>query len=86
MRKSTIIQLFQVPKVVQDRVKLWMEYSWQQQQNSDENKMLSFLPGKMRTDLALRVRNVFRVNTFVILSSLTGPLLHPVQSEAVSRL
>ena len=45
-----------MPKVVQDRVKLWMEYSWQQQQNSDENKILSFLPGKMRTDLALRVR------------------------------
>ena len=47
---------YKVPKVVQERVKLWMEFSWEQQKNCDENKMLAFLPGKMRTDLALRVR------------------------------
>ena len=47
--------LSQVPKLVQDRVKLWMEFSWEQEKNMDEQKLLSFLPGKMKTDIALRV-------------------------------
>ena len=44
-----------MPKLVQDRVKLWMEFSWEQEKNMDEQKLLSFLPGKMKTDIALRV-------------------------------
>ena len=49
----------QVPKLVQDRVKLWMEFSWEQEKNMDEQKLLSFLPGKMKTDIALRVDFLF---------------------------
>ena len=41
--------------MVQDRVKLWMEYTWEHQKIFNENEVLSFLPPKMRTDLALKV-------------------------------
>ena len=54
-----------VPELVQDRVKLWMQYTWEQQKSFDENKVLSFLPTKMRTDLALQVNiynKVFRLS------------------------
>ena len=47
--------LWQVPPLVQDRVKLWMQYTWEHQKSFDENIILSFLPAKMRTDLALQV-------------------------------
>ena len=41
--------------MVQDRVKLWMHYTWEHQKIFNENEVLSFLPPKMRTDLALKV-------------------------------
>ena len=92
----------QVPRLVQDRVKLWMQvvrlvfgsfasaltcptlstlgilyfvfcifiwkicicisipnhqYTWEQQKSFDEDRVLSFLPLKMRTDLALQVES-----------------------------
>ena len=50
------VLFMQVPKIVQDRVKLWMQYTWEQQKSFDENNVLSFLPTKMRTDLALQVK------------------------------
>ena len=52
---SNYMQKFRVPFMVQDRVKLWMQYTWEHQKIFDENKVLSFLPPKMRTDLALKV-------------------------------
>ena len=44
-----------VSKSVQDRVKRWMNYTWENQNTFDENKALEFLPPKMRTDIAMRV-------------------------------
>ena len=62
---TSYMQKFKVPVLVQDRVKLWMLYTWEQQKSFDENKVLSFLPTKMRTDLALQVNiynKVFRLS------------------------
>ena len=44
-----------VNKSVQDRVKMWLSYTWSRQNIFDENKLLEFLPLKMRTDIAMRV-------------------------------
>ena len=55
-----------MPKLVQDRVKLWMEFSWEQEKNMDEQKLLSFLPGKMKTDIALRVDFFFWSSTTIL--------------------
>ena len=52
---SHYMQKFRVPSMVQERVKLWLQYTWEHQKIFDENKVLSFLPPKMRTDLALKV-------------------------------
>ena len=52
---SHYMQKFRVPGMVQERVKLWLQYTWEHQKIFDENKVLSFLPPKMRTDLALKV-------------------------------
>ena len=52
---SNYMQKFRVPGMVQERVKLWLQYTWEHQKIFDENKVLSFLPPKMRTDLALKV-------------------------------
>ena len=38
-----------------------MQYTWEQQKSFDENKVLSFLPTKMRTDLALQVVIYYKV-------------------------
>ena len=79
---------YKVPKVVQERVKLWMEFSWEQQKNCDENKMLAFLPGKMRTDLALRVRFPFQKleNLKIKRKMNLGSFFYFVKSKIVSRL
>ncbi|CAG7734016.1 unnamed protein product [Allacma fusca] len=44
-----------VPKELQERVKLWITYTWQQQRTLDEQNILSLLPQKMQTDIALHV-------------------------------
>ena len=56
----------QVPGLVQQRVKLWMEYTWNQQKSFNEDVVLSFLPLKMRTDLALQIhyRTLSKVKLF----------------------
>ena len=41
--------------IFQERVKRWMDYTWTQQKSFDEHAMLSYLPMKMRTDIAMRV-------------------------------
>ena len=41
--------------ILQERVKRWMHYTWSQQKSFDEHAMLSYLPLKMRTDIAMRV-------------------------------
>jgi hypothetical protein len=56
----------QVPSLVQQRVKLWMEYTWRQQKSFNESHILDFLPLKMRTDLALQIhyRTLSKVKLF----------------------
>ena len=44
-----------LPRDLQKRVRLWLTYTWEQQKTFDENKILDFLPLKMRTDLALSI-------------------------------
>ena len=56
---NNYMQKYRVGMLVQDRVKLWLQYTWHQQKSLDESKFLSFLPKKMQTDLALRVRIFF---------------------------
>ena len=56
---NNYMQKYRVGMLVQDRVKLWLQYTWHQQKSLDESKFLSFLPKKMQTDLALRVRNFY---------------------------
>jgi hypothetical protein len=55
-----------VPSLVQQRVKLWMEYTWRQQKSFNESHILDFLPLKMRTDLALQIhyRTLSKVKLF----------------------
>ena len=52
---SNYMQKFKVPSMVQDRVKLWLQYTWEHQKIFNESEVLAFLPPKMRTDLALKV-------------------------------
>ena len=56
-RLDTVVKYMsdnRVAKPVQDRVKQWMTYTWQHHKIFDENKLLEFLPMKMRTDIAMR--------------------------------
>ena len=41
--------------MTQERVKLWLQYTWEHQKIFNESEVLAFLPPKMRTDLALKV-------------------------------
>ena len=67
---SNYMQKFRVPSMVQvtlvmmvvmmmmmtqERVKLWLQYTWEHQKIFNESEVLAFLPPKMRTDLALKV-------------------------------
>ena len=52
---TNYMQKFRVPSMVQDRVKLWLQYTWEHQKIFNESEVLAFLPPKMRTDLALKV-------------------------------
>ena len=72
---NNYMQKYRVGIWVQDRVKLWMQYTWEQQKSLDESKFLSFLPRKMQTDLALRVSLVLVrsfVKAFDVLSDLVN--------------
>ncbi|KAF4518017.1 hypothetical protein B566_EDAN009250 [Ephemera danica] len=44
-----------LPNDLQDRVKLWLTFTWQQQHTLDEIAILDTLPPKMKTDIALSV-------------------------------
>jgi hypothetical protein len=61
-----VSSMTQVPSLVQQRVKLWMEYTWRQQKSFNESHILDFLPLKMRTDLALQIhyRTLSKVKLF----------------------
>ncbi|XP_015276910.1 PREDICTED: cyclic nucleotide-gated cation channel beta-3 [Gekko japonicus] len=44
-----------IPKVVQNRVKTWYEYTWQSQGMLDESELLEKMPGKMQLAVAIDV-------------------------------
>ncbi|NXL51034.1 CNGB1 protein, partial [Podilymbus podiceps] len=54
---STIkyMNFYKIPKAVQNRVKMWYEYTWHSQGMLDESELLVQLPDKMRLDIAIDV-------------------------------
>lgn len=44
-----------IPKELQDRVRTWLLFNWEQQKTIDEGRLLEGLPVKLRTDLAMEV-------------------------------
>ncbi|CAH2323773.1 cyclic nucleotide-gated cation channel beta-1 [Pelobates cultripes] len=54
---STIkyMNCYRIPSHVQNRVKMWYEYTWQSQGMLDESELMVQLPDKMRLDLAIDV-------------------------------
>ncbi|XP_055582416.1 cyclic nucleotide-gated cation channel beta-1 isoform X3 [Falco cherrug] len=54
---STIkyMNFYKIPRTVQNRVKMWYEYTWHSQGMLDESELLVQLPDKMRLDLAIEV-------------------------------
>ena len=50
-----IMVVMMVMRTTQERVKLWLQYTWEHQKIFNESEVLAFLPPKMRTDLALKV-------------------------------
>ncbi|XP_040265918.1 cyclic nucleotide-gated cation channel beta-1 [Bufo bufo] len=46
---------YKIPRPVQNRVKMWYEYTWQSQGMLDESELMVQLPDKMRLDLAIDV-------------------------------
>ncbi|KAM4613974.1 cyclic nucleotide-gated channel beta-1-like isoform 2-T2 [Discoglossus pictus] len=54
---STIkyMNCYKIPRHVQNRVKMWYEYTWQSQGMLDESELMVQLPDKMRLDLAIDV-------------------------------
>ena len=50
-----VIMMVMRMRMIQERVKLWLQYTWEHQKIFNESEVLAFLPPKMRTDLALKV-------------------------------
>lgn len=48
-------QTLKLPQEMQDRVRHWFIYTWQQQKVLNENEMIEKLPKKLQTDLAISV-------------------------------
>ncbi|XP_055337732.1 LOW QUALITY PROTEIN: cyclic nucleotide-gated cation channel beta-3-like [Paramacrobiotus metropolitanus] len=44
-----------IPKELQERVRTWLLYNWEQQRTIDEGKFLEGLPVRIRSDLAMEV-------------------------------
>ncbi|XP_023716507.2 cyclic nucleotide-gated cation channel beta-1 isoform X5 [Cryptotermes secundus] len=44
-----------VPNHLQERVKLWFTFTWEQQHTLDESRIMDTLPHKMKTDIAINV-------------------------------
>ncbi|XP_037068488.1 cyclic nucleotide-gated cation channel beta-3-like [Pollicipes pollicipes] len=51
------MQHLSLPPALQERVRLWMHYTWRQQKSLDELKALEVLPHKLQTDIALSVHS-----------------------------
>ena len=50
-----VVMVMMRMRTTQERVKLWLQYTWEHQKIFNESEVLAFLPPKMRTDLALKV-------------------------------
>ena len=50
-----MMMMMMMMMMTQERVKLWLQYTWEHQKIFNESEVLAFLPPKMRTDLALKV-------------------------------
>ncbi|KAK1785146.1 hypothetical protein P4O66_018557, partial [Electrophorus voltai] len=46
---------YRIPREIQNRVKIWYDYTWQSQGMLDEQELLRQLPDKMRLDIAVDV-------------------------------
>ncbi|XP_067007374.2 cyclic nucleotide-gated channel beta-1 [Anabrus simplex] len=44
-----------LPQKLQERVKLWFTFTWEQQHTLDERRILDTLPDKLKTDVAINV-------------------------------
>ncbi|XP_060517938.1 cyclic nucleotide-gated cation channel beta-1 isoform X2 [Cylas formicarius] len=44
-----------LPQDMQRRVQLWFNYTWETQHTLDENRIMDWLPHKMKTDIAINV-------------------------------
>ncbi|XP_077476225.1 cyclic nucleotide-gated channel beta-3-like [Stigmatopora argus] len=49
------MNLYNIPKPVQNRIKTWYDYTWKSQGMLDEQELLVQLPAKMRQDMAVDV-------------------------------
>ena len=52
---KTYMMLRRVPMHLQERVIRWFDYLWLSKKSSDEEKTLSLLPDKLRSEIALHV-------------------------------
>ncbi|XP_057688591.1 cyclic nucleotide-gated cation channel beta-3-like isoform X2 [Corythoichthys intestinalis] len=52
---SKYMNLYNIPKPVQNRIKTWYDYTWKSQGMLDEQELLVQLPAKMRLDMAVDV-------------------------------
>ena len=49
------VQKNNIPAKIQNKVRLWFEYTWNTQRILDENALLQQMPGKMHTEIAINV-------------------------------
>jgi cyclic nucleotide gated channel beta 1 len=49
------MHVLKIPKELQDSVRSWLLFNWEQQKTIDERHMLDGLPVKLRSDLAMEV-------------------------------
>ena len=58
LKKNSCLNYMQknhIPVRVQNKVRLWFEYTWNTQRILDENALLRQMPGKMHTEIAINV-------------------------------
>ncbi|PIO36987.1 hypothetical protein AB205_0043190, partial [Aquarana catesbeiana] len=84
---STIkyMNCYKIPRNVQNRVKMWYEYTWQSQGMLDESELMVQLPDKMRLDLAIDVNYNIVSKVALFQKDLSEILTHYPESQKVLR-